>query len=790
MQEALGTRLDMSTAYHPQTDGQSERTIQTLEDMLRACVLDFEESPNGAHGLPPSDRLFVGPFEITKRIGRVAYRLRLLEELNGVHDTFYVSNLKKYLANLTLQKLKRSRIAIVKVWWNSKRGPEFTWERENQMKLKTSYRVDGAAPRGRKTGGRTDRESGRTRGRTGDLGNGGIDEQGGQVGGQGNKGNVRNIIVNNGRRGCSYKEFLACYPKEHDGKGGAIVYTRWIEKMESVHDMSGWGDDQKNHAMVGVGHAAYTDRFHELARLVPHLVTPKNRRIERYVYGLDPQIEGRVATTKLMTIQKAVQTAGTLTDKAIRNGSLKKNLEKRWNGREPSRDRNVKDDNKRTRTGNAFATTANSVRREYTGAAPKHLAKDCKVVPRMVNPVNTRNPTAADGACFEYGGTDHFNTACPRSWEQRQPGTWKGIYAGSRLTMTQTSLQLRVHEDDIPKTTFKTRYEHFKSTMMPFGLTNAPATWEERKMHLGLVLELLKKEKLYAKFSKCKFSLQEVQFLGHVINGLAGYYRRFIENFSMIAKSLTILTQKCKTFNWGCVLMQRGKAIAYASRQLKILKKNYTTQLGEANVVVDALSRKDGVKPKRIRGTNMTLQSSIKDKILSAQKDAFDEPTKMQRVLDDWPSGLLHQPEIPKRKWERIAMDFGMKLPRTSSGHDAIWVIVDRLTKSAHFLPIRVVRFGKKEKLLLAPRFVGPFEITKRIGRVAYKLRLLEELNGVHDTFYVSNLKKCLANPTLQLPLDEIQVDAKLNFMEEPVEILEREFKKLKRSRIAIVKVR
>ncbi|GJS89667.1 putative reverse transcriptase domain-containing protein [Tanacetum coccineum] len=99
-----------------------------------------------------------------------------------------------------------------------------------------------------------------------------------------------------------------------------------------------------------------------------------------------------------------------------------------------------------------------------------------------------------------------------------------------------------------------------------------------------------------------------------------------------------------------------------------------------------------------------------------------------------------------------------------------------------------VVRFGKKEKL--APRFVGPFEIVEKMGPMAYRLDLLEELNGVHDTFHVSNLKKYLADPTLQVPLDEIRVDAKLNFVEEPVEILEREFKKLKRSRIAIVKVR
>nr|GEW85710.1 putative reverse transcriptase domain-containing protein [Tanacetum cinerariifolium] len=98
------------------------------------------------------------------------------------------------------------------------------------------------------------------------------------------------------------------------------------------------------------------------------------------------------------------------------------------------------------------------------------------------------------------------------------------------------------------------------------------------------------------------------------------------------------------------------------------------------------------------------------------------------------------------------------------------------------------VRFGKKGKF--APRFVGPFEIVEKVGPVAYRLDLPEELNVVHDTFHVSNLKKCLADPTLQVPLDEIRVDAQLNFVKEPVEILEREFKKLKRSRIAIVKVR
>nr|GFB11020.1 hypothetical protein [Tanacetum cinerariifolium] len=185
--------------------------------------------------------------------------------------------------------------------------------------------------------------------------------------------------------------------------------------------------------MVKAGHAAYTDRFHELARLVPYLVTSKNKRIERYVYGLAPQIQGVVAAMDPSTIQKTVQIVGTLTDEAFRNRSIKSNPEKRRNEGEPSKDRNGRDDNKRTRTGNTFATTVNLVRREYTGTAPKcttcnfhhppetpchtcfncnrpgHFANDCRVVSKNVNPINARNPTAR--ACCECSSTDHIKAA-------------------------------------------------------------------------------------------------------------------------------------------------------------------------------------------------------------------------------------------------------------------------------------------------------------------------------------------------------------------------------------------
>ncbi|GKC95312.1 hypothetical protein Tco_1160754, partial [Tanacetum coccineum] len=99
-----------------------------------------------------------------------------------------------------------------------------------------------------------------------------------------------------------------------------------------------------------------------------------------------------------------------------------------------------------------------------------------------------------------------------------------------------------------------------------------------------------------------------------------------------------------------------------------------------------------------------------------------------------------------------------------------------------------VVHFGKKGKL--APRYVGPFEILERIGLVAYRLRLPEELNNMHDTFHVSNLKKCLAYANLHMTLDEIMVDKTLHFVKEPIEIMDQEIKKLKHRKIALVQVR
>ncbi|GJY02896.1 putative reverse transcriptase domain-containing protein [Tanacetum coccineum] len=695
-----------------------------------------------------------------------------------------------------------------------------------------------------------------------------------------------------------------------------------------------------------------------------------------------------LAAMKPKTMQKDVQISGALTDEAVRNGSIKK-VEKRGNVGEPSKDKNCRDDNKRIKTVIAFATTANLVGRDNTGAWPMcttynsyhvpegpchtcfncnrpcHLARDYRVVPRNVNPVNVRNPVPTRGACHKCGSTDHLKPSCPRLNRAQGPGgnrtnqvfannggtftlnnhfattlfdsgadysfvstTFKSLlgiepselgfryeieiargqlveidkvikgykleteghvfdinlipfgygcfdviigmdwlsnhkaeiichekvvriplldgkvlrvlgerpeekarllfriklilgavpivkspyrlapseleeFSGqlkelqdkgfirpisspwgapvlfvkkkdgsfrmcidyrelnkltvknryplpriddlfdqlqgsqffSKIDLRSGYHQLRVHEDDIPKTAFRTRYGHFEFTVMPFGLTNAPAVFMDLMNRVcrpyldKFVIVFIDDILIY---SKTRGALREVQFLGHVINsngihvdpskieavknwkaprissevrlflGLAGYYRRFIKNFSRIAKSLTLLTQKfgpedfvvycdASGLGLGCMLMQRSKMIAYVSRQLKIHEKNYTAhdlELGQRvlsiwiiRVFSISLVRKSCI------GDCVWIEvfcvydceiryhlgkSSIKDMILATQKEAMDESARLQKGANKmyydlrdmyWWSGMKKDITIfPKWNWEGIATDFVTKV--------------------------------------------------------------------------------------------------------------------------------
>ncbi|KAL0537464.1 hypothetical protein IC582_026442 [Cucumis melo] len=534
----------------------------------------------------------------------------------------------------------------------------------------------------------------------------------------------------------------------------------------------------------------------------------------------------------------------------------------------------------------------------------------------------------------------------------------QGATVFSKIDLRSGYHQLRIRDGDIPKTAFRSRYGHYEFVVMSFDLTNAPAvfmdlmnrvfknfldsfvivfiddiliyskTEAEHEEHFHQVLETLRANKLYAKFSKCEFWLRKVTFLGHVVSsegvsvdptkieavtnwprpstvseirsflGLVGYYRRFVEDFSRIASPLTQLTRKGTPFVWslacessfqelkqklvtapvltvpdgsgsfviysdaskkglGCVLMQQGKVVAYASRQLKIHEQNYPTHdlelaavvfalkiwrhylygekiqiytdhkslkyfftqkelnmrqrrwlelvkdydyeilyhPGKANVVADALSRKVAHSAALITKqtpllrdferaeiavsvgevtaqlAQLSVQPTLRQKIIAAQlndpylvekrrmvetgqgenfsissddglmfegrlcvpedsavktellTEAHSSPfnvhpgsTKMyqdlrsvywwrnmKREVADFvsrclvcqsvkaprqrPAGLLQPLSVPGWKWESVSMDFITGLPKTLKGYTVIWVMVDRLTKSAHFVP-------------------------------------------------------------------------------------------------------
>nr|GEX84913.1 putative reverse transcriptase domain-containing protein [Tanacetum cinerariifolium] len=506
----------------------------------------------------------------------------------------------------------------------------------------------------------------------------------------------------------------------------------------------------------------------------------------------------------------------------------------------------------------------------------------------------------------------------------------QGSSVYSKIDLRSGYHQLRIKEEDIPVTAFRTRYGHFEFQVMPFGLNNAPAVFmdlmnrvckpyldkfvivfiddilvyskdeEEHGKHLKIILELLKKYRLYAKFSKCDFWLNSVQFLGHVIdrNGVDPSKIEVIRNWAELTtpteirnksgekKEEAFQTLKQKLYSASILALPEGTKdfVVYCDTSLK----------GYGAVLMQR--EKERIKPLRVLALMMTVHNDLPKQILEAQKEALKKKNvraeNLGRLIKQifefrpdgtrflgnhvWlprfsglrdlimheshksnkcltctkvkiehqkPSGLLQQPEIPVWKWERITMDFVRGLPKTPSGlhhmklcmdenvdhvYAGVRLVIanssvqmtekivqiknrllvarsrqksyaDKKAKPLEFevgdmvlLKISpwkgVVRFGKRVKL--SPRYIGPFKILARVGPVAYTLELPKELKGFHSTFHVLNLKRCLAKGDAVVPVDEIQLDDKLHMIEEPVEVVNREVKRLKQSRIPIVKVR
>nr|GEW18779.1 hypothetical protein [Tanacetum cinerariifolium] len=452
------------------------------------------------------------------------------------------------------------------------------------------------------------------------------------------------------------------------------------------------------------------------------------------------------------------------------NGSIKKNPKKRGNRGEPIKDRNVKYDNKKTRTGNAFATNTNPVGRENTGMVPKcticstyhptrapcrtcfncnrpgHFAKDCRVAPRNVNPINARNSVAR--ACYECG-----------LWEPMELGKRYGIHVGSRGGLPGLKCRDGIEPSDL-------------------GFSY------EIKIVSGQLVEIDKKAEIicHEKVLREKPKEKEIKFRIELIPGamsvakspyrlepseleeLSGQLKKLMDKGFIRPSSSPWGALKSKTFDWGeeqenaFQTMKNQKELNIRQRRLIELFSDYDCEIryhpGKANETSDESVR---------------LQKGLDETIKLRNDRALYYLDRIWVLLNGDVRTLIMNKAHKSKYYVHSGAD-----KMYYDLRDRYWWSV---MKKDIVVYKGVVRFEKKEKL--APRFVGPFEIIEKVGPVAYQLDLPEELNDVHDTFHVSNLKKCFADPTLQVSLDEIQIDAKLKFVEEPMKILEREIKKL-----------
>ncbi|GJS84847.1 putative reverse transcriptase domain-containing protein [Tanacetum coccineum] len=384
------------------------------------------------------------------------------------------------------------------------------------------------------------------------------------------------------------------------------------------------------------------------------------------------------------------------------------------------------------------------------------------------------------------------------------PGAAPVARATYRLALTE--LQELVQEEDIPNTAFRTRYGHYEFQVMSFGLTNTPTSKEEHAEHLKLILELLKKEELYAKFSKCEFWLSKVLLA-------------ITDDLSKETDSMEKLTRQYLKE----VVSRHGVPVSIISDRDSKFTSHFWKSLNEAlgtqlDMSTTYHPQTDGQSERTIQTLEDMLRACVMDfgkgwdrhlplvefsynnsyhtSIKAAPFEAlYGRKCRSPICWAEVGDAQLTGPEIVHETTEKIIQ---IK-KRIQAARDRQKSYADRRRKPLEFevgdkvmLKVSpwkgVIRFGKRGKL--NPRYIGPFRIIAKVGTLAYRLELPEQLSRVHSTFHVSNLKKCFVDEPLAIPLDEIQIDDKLHFIEEPVEIMDREVKRLKQSRIPIVKVR
>nr|GEU87172.1 putative reverse transcriptase domain-containing protein [Tanacetum cinerariifolium]GEW62153.1 putative reverse transcriptase domain-containing protein [Tanacetum cinerariifolium] len=473
-----------------------------------------------------------------------------------------------------------------------------------------------------------------------------------------------------------------------------------------------------------------------------------------------------------------------------------------------------------------------------------HLTQDCKVTNSTTSTQRGKVVNQRVVTCFKYGRQGHYRSDCPKLKDQNhrnKAGNKNGIGADRSFMSITFSTLLDVTPDTLDVSyAVKLANERISETN-----TMLRVSWTER-ITKKETKDKSEEKRLEDVPTVRDFSEQEISDKGFIRPSSSSW-----------GASILFVKKKDGSFRMRIDYRELNK-LTVKNRYPLLRIDDLFDQL-QGSSVYSKINLRSGYHQLRVRNEDilkMRLGLAMATTIEARKEENFRTKDlcgmikKLERRADGT-SCLNGRSWIPCRG--NVTMDFVTKFPKTSSGQDTIWVIVDQLTKSAHFLLMKetgsieklmrqylkevvsrhgvpvliisdrdttrdrqniyadrrrkpfdikvgdkvmlkvspwkgVIRFGKCEKL--NPRYIGPFKILAKVGTLPYRLELLKRLIQVHSTFHVSNLKKCFVDEPLAILLDEIQIDNKLNFIKELVNIMDREVKRLKQSRIPIVKVR
>nr|GEV04711.1 putative reverse transcriptase domain-containing protein [Tanacetum cinerariifolium] len=613
---------------------------------------------------------------------------------------------------------------------------------------------------------------------------------------------------------CTFQDFLKCKPHNFSGTEGVVRLTRWFEKMETVFNINNcpsmyqvkyatcttgqYLDLVDSHKRtIGVD-AAYVMKWAGLIKLMTEefillcnkMVPDEEDRVERFIGGLPNNIQGNVIAAYPARLQDAIRIANQLMDKKLQGYAARSAENKR------RMESNPRDNHRQQLT---FKRQNQGVIC-YERGRPGHVKRDCPKLRshnhgnRVGNKTGNKmgnNESTARAYAIGRGGANHDSNI-----------------------VTDTSYAVELADGRISELDIILRG-------CTLGLLGHPFDIDLMPIELGIHVDPAKIESI-KDWASPKTPTEIRQFQGS-------------ENFVVYCDA----SHK----GLGVVLMQKEKVIAYASRQLKLLS-DYDCEVryhpGKANVMADALSRKERIKPLRVRSLVMMIGLNLPKKILNAQTEARNEENFVNEDLQELRALIMHEShkskyyihpgsdkmyqDLKKLYWwpnMKAKIATYVKFLYNNSYHTSIkaapfealyghkcrspicWAkvrdsqligpeIIHKTTEKIIQIKnsIQAARDRQKSYADLNPRYIGPFKIIVKVGTVAYRLELPKQLSRIHSTFHVSNLKKCLADETLVIQLDDIQIDEKLHFIKEPVEIMYRKVKCLKQSCISIVKVR